>query len=125
LLAACEAEIKSLQTLEEHEVGYDAGALERKKRTGLPLVMDLIKFRPDFSAVGEAFLNEFGQVFLSGPQTEDAVDSSRWAYLRAHSSTQQSSSLLQCIEGNIPSDLKNILGSIELVIHFEKFLMLK
>ena len=122
-LGTYEAEIKSLQTLEEHSVGYDLGAMERKNKTGEPLVMDLLKFKSEFSSAGEAFLYEFGQCFVSentASLSSDA-DSSRWSAMSALSSTDSAfpgtlaRTLESAVEGEAPLALRNILKSIELV----------
>lgn len=115
MIAACEGELKSLQTLEEHEVGYEAGAIERKKRSGLPLVMDLVQFKSDFQSVGEAFLHEFGQCFLTLEDATDTADEIRWSALLTRNAKVFSRSLLDCVEGSVAEPLQSVLRSIELV----------
>jgi len=124
----CEAEIKSLITLEEHEVGYTPGALHRKKTLGTPMILDLIQFKPEFQKVGEAFLTEFGQYFLSDEVnsgtslfSSSGSDDPRWSKLVQHIPSDVSSSplparsLLEAVDGTAPEYLKPILESIEVV----------
>jgi chromosome segregation protein len=114
---ACDSEIKSLLTLEEHKIGYDLGAQDRKKRTGSSLIMDGLKFRAEYQVAGEAFLSEFGQHFYDQPTESDRDDHPRWSHIaRNHSSPQAlSRTLLDGVEGEVPELLKEFLSNIEVV----------
>ncbi|MBN8555784.1 MAG: chromosome segregation protein SMC [Deltaproteobacteria bacterium] len=114
LLSQCESEIKSLQTLEDHEVGYDLGALEHRKLTGEPLLMDSVRFKTGSEKMAEAFFSEFGQCFTKGSSTEEV--GARWSYLFASSkSSALSNSLLNYVEGSTTEEIAAILSTVAVV----------
>ncbi len=78
-----QAERKSLLTLEEHSVGYDPSARERQRETGLPLLMDLLKFEKPYEAAGAAFLAAFGQAFADSRALEALSEGQRVSALLA------------------------------------------
>lgn len=117
-LHQCESEIKSLRTLEEHKIGYDLGAQDRKKRTGSSLIMDGLRFKPEFQKVGEAFLAAFGQYFLDAPTSADSFDAPRWSTVRSPgpvSSGLTTRSLLDLVESEVSDDLRQFLTQIEVI----------
>ncbi len=117
LLAQVEAQIKSVKTLEEHEVGYDVGALERKKSTGYPFIMDLLKFKTGFERVGEAFFHTFGQFFTGATHATDTDEMARFTKVvnAGADLATYPRSLLDVVEGEIPEELMSLLSSIELL----------
>ncbi len=117
-ISFAEAQLKSLIALEEREIGYDRGALNRKKRTGKSLLLEQIKFKAGAEKVAEGFLATFGQVFLDEPIEGENGDEPRWSYLKevaANAAFDQASSLLQYVEGDVSPQLQSFLAGIQVV----------
>ncbi len=112
-----DADIKSLQTLEEHEVGYAPGVLNRKKITGYPIIMDLVRVAPEHDKIGAAFLSEFGQRFIDSVSSSEGILTGRISVLRVSNSTDLASgtTFWDLLEGDRPALLENFLRSIEIV----------
>jgi chromosome segregation protein len=120
LLSSCEAEIKSLQALEDHEVGYDLGALEHRKITGEPLLMDSIRFKSGYEKIAESFFYEFGQCFTKNATSSD-VDFARWSYLFAgEKAAGFPRSLLDLVETPVSAEHGRILAAVEVVESFSE-----
>jgi len=112
-LSQCDAEISNLESLEQHEVGYDQGALDRKKRTGQGLLLDLIEFKPEYSTVAAGFFNEFGQDFLEGDFEDSA--SLRWNRIGGSLKVEHPRTLFEAVATEPSPEICDFLKSIELV----------
>jgi len=114
-LSRSQAELESLHSLEQHHVGYDAGALKHRDQSADLFIMDQIQFLPEYQVVAEAFLSELGQCFTQASQDE----SSRWGRVFFDSASGSAGSfersLLSIVTGEVPEGLRDVLGSIELV----------
>lgn len=120
-VAAAEAHMKALRALEEEEIGYEKGALEKKKQTGLQLLMEQVKFQSGYEKVEEAFFAAFGQIFTEEPQISEPWGA-RFSFLNSQnlgSSAPISRSLLSLTQGDVSGVLADLMSQIEVVDRIE------
>ncbi|TVQ79887.1 MAG: hypothetical protein EA369_03825 [Bradymonadales bacterium] len=109
-----EAAIKSLKQLEQHALGYDGMALELKKQTGLELLMDQVKFRPEAQDLGETLIYHLGQFFTES--LADQALEARWTSLLLKAgSNRPERSLSSLLDESSSEQVKDLFSAIELV----------
>jgi len=104
--------LESLETLEQHQVGYDLSALEFKKESNSPFLLELIQLRTDQRALGEKILFQLGQYFLEEGSTNDQ-GSRRSSILKTGTPTSYSRSAWDLVESVSRPELEDFLRSIE------------
>ena len=109
------SQLESLKSLEEHQVGYESGAIAFREKNNIPLLMDSIRFKSEYRKLGELLLEEIGQSFVLADQSFEAVDQ-RWTQiLLTEASSSFESNLLLTVDSCDNESLRKLLQSIELV----------
>lgn len=108
------AQLESLKTLEEHHVGYEAGALEFKEKTGHPLFLDRVKFRAEFRELGEILMSHFGQAYLGSEEGLPQIEA-RWHRLILGEAPSFSSHCAQFLSESVDPEITEVLRRIEYV----------
>lgn len=116
-----EEKLESLTTLEEHQVGYEPGALAHKQSSGESFLMDQIRFKEFFSAPGQKLMSDFGQVFLG----QDVATESdlRWSRVSISPSPKSfEKSLLDWVSDDceLSETLRSFLSSVAWVAAFDE-----
>lgn len=108
-----EGELQSLETLEQHAVGYESGAVSRREATGESFLLDRIRFKSGSEKIAEAFFDEFGQTFATAER--QSYGEGRWSRVFGSFEGQHPQSLMDLADGDVPPELHGILRSIEIV----------
>lgn len=115
-LSAIDSRLKAIATLEEHQAGYEAGAIEFKEKLSQPWLMDQVEFKPDYQGLGEILLYHLGQHFMVEPQDYSEVER-RWTNIvvGGTSNTESERTCLELVSNDLPENLQRLFASIALV----------
>lgn len=111
-----QASLQSMQTLEEHQHGYERGALEFSRQTGESLLMQKLEFKEEYRELGEILAYHIGQCFVRDVDDEVHIEG-RWSHLRLLGETEGAlpRTVLELVRNEVSQTLRKVLASIELV----------
>ncbi len=88
-LSEARSSSEAIDTLEQHQVGYDLSALEYKNQSGQSFVLELLSLRSDTQNLGEKIFFQLGQYFVSSADSQSSQEGfARHSRILARGETQ-------------------------------------